>query len=118
MSRRRSDATACGWLRPSWQASEVFFSSGDVEEVLGAPVAEPAVAEGAEATIRIVVGAAVALQVGREALTGDSDALTGPPLRSERLNASPTPLADDLAQRRRDGVHQPPRHRRWLGATD
>ncbi|MHB1599736.1 MAG: DUF6036 family nucleotidyltransferase [Acidimicrobiales bacterium] len=52
----------------------MLFSKEGVEEALGALVTE-LVAEGAEATIRVVGGAAVALQVGREALTGDIDAL-------------------------------------------
>lgn len=52
----------------------MLFSRRDVEEALDALVAE-LVTEGAEATIRIVGGAAVALQVGREATTGDIDAL-------------------------------------------
>ena len=52
----------------------MLFTGADVEEALRELVSE-LVDAGAEATIRIVGGAAVALQVGREALTGDIDAL-------------------------------------------
>jgi len=61
----------------------VLFSKEELEEALNALVAE-LVAAGAEAKIQIVGGAAVALQVGREALTGDVDALgaSSPPVKA------------------------------------
>jgi len=52
----------------------MLFTQESVEEALAALVGE-LLADGAEATIRIVGGAAVALQVGREAVTSDIDAL-------------------------------------------
>jgi hypothetical protein len=54
----------------------MLFTKEDLEEVLGALV-EELVGAGAEAIIRIVGGAAVEMQVGRGALTGDIDALFG-----------------------------------------
>ncbi len=52
----------------------MLFTRSDVEEALRALVLE-LVDAGAHATIRIVGAAAVALQVGRDALTADIDAL-------------------------------------------
>jgi hypothetical protein len=52
----------------------MLFTQESVEEALAALVSE-LLAAGAEATIRVVGGAAVALQVGREAVTSDIDAL-------------------------------------------
>jgi hypothetical protein len=52
----------------------MLFTQEGVEEALAALVSE-LVADGAEATISVVGGAAVALQVGREAVTSDIDAL-------------------------------------------
>jgi hypothetical protein len=52
----------------------MLFTQEGVEEALAALVSE-LLAVGAEATISVVGGAAVALQVGREAVTSDIDAL-------------------------------------------
>jgi hypothetical protein len=52
----------------------VLFSREDVVASLHAP-AEELVAAGVTGTIRVLGGAAVSLQVGRGALTGDIDAL-------------------------------------------
>jgi hypothetical protein len=52
----------------------VLFTKESVEEAL-ATLVDELLADGAEATIRVVGGAAVALQVGREAVTSDIDAL-------------------------------------------
>jgi hypothetical protein len=54
----------------------MLFTQESVEEALAALVSE-LLADGTEATIRVVGGAAVALQVGREAVTSDIDALYG-----------------------------------------
>ena len=53
------------------------FSTDDIEDALRALVAE-LVSVGAESTIHVVGGAAVALQVGREELTQDIDTLHTP----------------------------------------
>jgi hypothetical protein len=55
----------------------VLFSNDDIEAGLRALVAE-LVSVGAESTIQVVGGAAVALQVGREGLTEDIDTLHTP----------------------------------------
>jgi hypothetical protein len=52
----------------------LLFTQEGVEEALTVLVNE-LLADGTEATIRVVGGAAVALQVGREAVTSDIDAL-------------------------------------------
>jgi hypothetical protein len=55
----------------------VLFSNDDIKASLSALVAE-LVSVGAESTILVVGGAAVALQVGREGLTEDIDTLHTP----------------------------------------
>lgn len=65
----------------------MLFSRADLEEVLGLLVSE-LVTRGATARIRVVGAAAVALQVGREALTRDIDALY-----------APNPAIDDAVRR-------------------
>jgi hypothetical protein len=65
----------------------VLFSNDDIEAGLRALVTE-LVSVGAESTIRVVGGAAVALQVGREGLTQDIDTLH-----------TPSPAVREAAQR-------------------
>jgi hypothetical protein len=61
----------------------VLFSTEDLKEVLRALVDE-LLAAGEEAKIQIVGGAAVALEVGRDGVTGDIDALgaSSPPVKA------------------------------------
>jgi hypothetical protein len=86
----------------SSEASDVLlFDKDDIEEALRALV-EELVNAGAEAQIKVVGAAAIALQVGREAATSDIDALYGssPEVKAaiERMavarNWSPTWLND------------------------
>jgi hypothetical protein len=65
----------------------VLFSYADLDEALRLLISE-LVADGAEARIGVVGAAAVALQVGREALTRDVDALY-----------APNPAIDDAVRR-------------------
>ena len=58
----------------NWPVSEPLFSREDVDEAMSSLVSELDAA-GVTGAISLVGGAAVALQVAREALTGDIDAL-------------------------------------------